>query len=573
MPNIASGDTNQNSSVLWTQSNYTGKVTFEYSTDPNFTTIAGSITQTITDINLPVKVSVTDLSPGTQYYYRVTDANSQTTLGTFKTAAEIGQQKGLKFGVSGDWRGELSPYPAIANADEQNLDFFILHGDTIYADYPSPAVNKSQAETITDFRLKYQEVYGDRFGLNTWGDLRSSTSIFATIDDHEVTNDFAGGADVSTDSRFSDSPGILINESTLYQTGLQAFQEYHPIKNQTYANTGDRRTENKPKLYRSTTYGKDAQIIILDNRSFRDQTLPNVTNPSDSTQVNQFLTNSFNPSRTMLGKAQLDDLKHDLLTAHNKGVTWKFILVPEPIQNLGVIFASDRFEGYAAERTEILKFIDENNINNVVFIAADIHGNLVNNLTYQLSPNSQQIPTNSFEVTTGSVAFNAPFGPSVIGLASQLKRLTPQQVAFYNSLTTRDAKDNFIRQLVDQQITPFGYDPLGLDNNLSQANGLINAQLIQGGYVNTHTYGWTKFDIDQNTQKLTVTTYGIDPYTEAELTPNSPVLTRNPVIINQFEVTPTKTPKPSFSLSLLIVFAICSLCFLPSIISSIFKEK
>ncbi len=48
------------------------------------------------------------------------------------------------------------------------------------------------------------------------------------------------------------------------------------------------------------------------------------------------------------------------------------MLTPEPIQNLGVLIAEDRFEGYAAERTQILKFINDQHIDNVVFVTADI---------------------------------------------------------------------------------------------------------------------------------------------------------------------------------------------------------
>ena len=110
--------------------------------------------------------------------------------------------------------------------------------------------------------------------------------------------------------------------------------------------------------------------------------------------------------RTILGRVQLEELKQDLLAAKQAGITWKFIMVPEPIQNLGPGFAGDRFEGYAKERTEILKFINENQIDNVVFVAADIHGTVVNNLTYQEVPGREQIATNSFEISTGSVAFN-----------------------------------------------------------------------------------------------------------------------------------------------------------------------
>ncbi len=212
---VASGDTTQDGTVLWTRSTSLGDVTFEYATDPNFLTIVGSENATVTNPDLPVKVELTGLSPGTEYYYRVTDSAGDSETGKFATANELGTQAGLTFGVSGDWRGELSPYPAIVNAPEKDLDFFVLHGDTVYADFPSPAVPLEQATTLAEFRDKNSEVYDTRLGLNAWGDLRASTSVLATIDDHEVTNDFAGGAPAATDPRFGTSDG-LINDTELY---------------------------------------------------------------------------------------------------------------------------------------------------------------------------------------------------------------------------------------------------------------------------------------------------------------------------------------------------------------------
>ena len=551
---VASGDTTQTSTVLWTRSNFTGAVKFEYSTKADFSAIAGTKTATVTNSLQPVKVDVTGLTAGTNYFYRVTDAAGDIATGKFSTADAIGKQSGLRFGVTGDWRGEIAPYPAIANADERNLKFFVELGDTIYADYASPAVRnadgseKAQATTLEDYRNKHSEVYSSRFGQNYWADLRASTSVVATIDDHEVINDFQGGQQVSTLSTanqalYGATTG-LVNDSPLYDRGLQSFQEYNPIQDQFYGATGDDRTAGERKLYRANTYGSDAVNIVLDARSFRDPGLTGVTNLADQVQVGTFLAQSFNPARTFLGRVQVEDLKRDLLQAQKDGVTWKFINLPEPVQNIGVFGASDRYEGYAAERTEILKFINENKINNVVFIAADIHGTLVNNLTYQLGVGQPQIATNAFEVSTGSVAFDAPFGPTVAQLAVGVGLLTPQQKAFYDSLpVANDAdsapndRDDFIKSVVNNGLTPLGYDPLGLNDNLAQANGLIKAKLLQGDYVALETYGWTEFNIDAQTQKLTVTTYGIKPYTRAELEANPSLITsRVPAIVSQFEV-------------------------------------
>ena len=67
-----------------------------------------------------------------------------------RTAPALCDETGLRFGVSGDWRGELAPYPAIRNIQQRDLDFFVLHGDTIYAEnysLPGTPVQRSKVET------------------------------------------------------------------------------------------------------------------------------------------------------------------------------------------------------------------------------------------------------------------------------------------------------------------------------------------------------------------------------------------------------------------------------------------
>ncbi len=110
-------------------------------------------------------------------------------------------------------------------------------------------------------------------------------------------------------------------------------------------------------------------------------------------------------------------------------------------------------------------------------------------------------------------------------------------------------KDDFLKLAFQTlAIGPGGYDPLGLNNNLTEESGVIGsfdveANLLQGDYVAAHTFGWTQFDIDPVTQKLTVTTYGIEPYSEAELLANpQAILSRTPTIVSQFEVIPNFDP-------------------------------
>jgi alkaline phosphatase D len=532
---VASGETTSNSSLLWARPTVAGPVTFEYSTDPAFGSILGNAVVTA-DGNVPVKAAISGLAPGTQYYFRAIDSSGTASAGKLKTAAAAGAFNGFRFGVSGDWRGDTHPQPFAKNVPSRNLDLWVALGDTIYADVASQANGgQSQSQTVQEFRNKHEEVHTARGGLNALVDLRASTSMFATIDDHEVTNDFQGAAPVGSDPRFAAGPGPLINDSQLYQNGLQAFQEWHPINPQNYSGTGQSRLDGKPELYRSQQYGKDATVIITDARSFRDQGLP-AADPLNPASIGAYLGASFTPGRTMLGTPQLDAVKQDLLQAQQNQVTWKFVHISEPVQNLGVLNASDRYEGYAAERAELLRFVNDNNIQNVVFVAADIHGTLVNNLTYQNGPFQPQIQTNAFEITTGSGSYDAPFGPTVAGLAAQLGLPGSLPLTTYLALP-RAQQEAYIQGVINSQIQPLGYDPLGLQGSS------IDATLLQGSYTATNTFGWTEFTIDPVSQYLTVTTFGIPWYSDEFALANPTVVAGfEPQIVSQFVVRPIPAP-------------------------------
>lgn len=543
---VAAGDVTDDSAVLWAHSLSPGPVRFEVATDRHFRHIVERESVDSAGV-VPVHVAIDHLRDGTHYYYRAIGPTGDKAVGEFTTAHDDGYH-GLSFGVSGDWRGGLTPYSALGNADDRDLDFFVQLGDTIYADVPSPAFPGPQAETVGEYRLKYDETLSERGGENHLADLRASTAVYAMIDDHEVTNDFAGGAPATSDPRFDATGADFINETGLYANGLQAFHDYQPIEQRVWSGTGDDRIDGAPDLYRSQDYGQDAAVFVLDARSFRDQELENA-NPTDPADVGRFLAESFDPDRTMLGNPQLERLKDDLLDAEEDGVLWKFVMVPEPIQNLGPVIAADRFEGYAAERTELLKFIDDNDIENVVFIAADIHGTVVNNLTYQTQPDGPQIAVDAWEISTGAAAYSPALGPALIGFAAEAGLLLPAQQAFYAALPVAgdsdsivNDKDDFLKALINDQLDQFGYDRLGLDDNLGAADGLVDATLLKGDYVAAHTFGWTEFDIDRETHALKVTTYGVPGYSEADaLADPEAIADLTPKIVSQFVVHPDQT--------------------------------
>jgi phosphodiesterase/alkaline phosphatase D-like protein len=533
---VSSGDVTQTSAVVWTRAVELGDVTFQIATDPSFHHVR-SEHALVTDPLLPVKVEFDHLQPGQTYYYRVVDASGDVLQGSFHTAAELGVHQGFHFGIVADQRESLAPFVATKNAAAAGLELVVKLGDTIYASFPlsSPPTTF----TLDEFRLKHDAVYSTHLGFDFLADLQAVTPVLSMIDDAEVRNDFAGGAPPASDPHFAGQTGDFINETALYANGLEAFNEYNAIENRTYSGTGEDRFDGAPDLYRYNTYGSDAAIIMVDARSFRDAELPAPANPFDPLQAAQFLQASFDPHRTMLGDVQLARLEQDLLDARDHGITWKFVMLGEPIQNFGPN-SGDRYEGYAAERDALLKFIDDNHVENVVFVSGDHHWTSVNNLTYQDALGGPQIASSAFEVNTVAAAAlsGAPLLPAA---AFQLGLISAQQLALYNSLPNApdtdslpNDKDDFVKLLLDQYMAHFGYNPIGLE-----PGGKINATLLQGDYFVGHDYGWTDFNIGTD-GKLMVTTWGVPAYSAEQLAADpASVLSLTPAIVSQFEVAPT----------------------------------
>jgi len=541
---VAAGDVDQSSVVLWAKVSIPGPVKFEYGTDPGFVQtdgcvpyneVEGSDAGVITPA-IPAKVEIAGLLDGTQYYYRASRGSCDSAFagrckapGTFRTPHGDGRH-GLSFGVSSCFRGDLRPFVSIRNVPKDdpkdNLDFFVALGDTVYAD--------SGEDGCSDVADGDQRVPGQILGIarchhilaysqvmseedNMFARARASTAFFATIDDHEVVNDFSGGEPPTTpfrdDSIFrttepfcNEAPPddlncdlAFTNETTAFKEALQAFEEFNPIRRQRYGQTGDPRTATKHKLYRYRKFGKDAALFMLDARSFRDKA-----------QIGLLPFDAYLPTRTMLGSKQLDDLKDDLQDAEDNGITWKFVLVPEPIQNLGPFAATDRFEGYAHERAVILDFIEFNCIRNVVFISGDIHGTIANNLTYRFNRSENYRYSASWDISAGPGAYSpwwavAPLRPSIPVLNTQLLALRFPRTGL--------GQDRLhLARMLGQLIIP----PRLGRGEVQRWNKDIPATLEpESSYTAVDTFGWTEFEINPETQELTVTTWGVPGYTGA----------------------------------------------------------
>jgi alkaline phosphatase D len=399
---IASGDVSDTSARLWTRVNQTATLTLEVSLEPDFNPLAYTDTIPVSSTtDFTALITAQPLQAGATHYYRWRGPATTSPVGKFNTAPMSDVAADLRFAFSGDSDGTLvggqtfyNNFEVLDSARLNDPDFFVYLGDIVYADSP---LRPSPATTLPEYRETYKE---NRL-VQALPDFLASTSTYAIWDDHEVMNDF---------------DGQTVNQ-TLYKNGRQALLEYMPI--------GDAGLPSDPScaadpLFRQFSWGSEADIIILDERSCRSADvesscyifgdIPDPV-PALPPEIRQdfgdlglpanpptgCLDAINDPSRTFLGPVQKQLFMDALL---NSSARWKIVVNELPIQQF-FLLPYDRWEGYAAERAEIINFIRDNHIENVVFVTADTHANLANQVYVDFFSDPQPVAE---EFVTGPIA-------------------------------------------------------------------------------------------------------------------------------------------------------------------------
>jgi phosphodiesterase/alkaline phosphatase D-like protein len=100
----------------------------------------------------------------------------------------------------------------------------------------------------------------------------------------------------------------------------------------------------------------------------------------------------------------------------NSEAKHKFVITSVPMQQ-SYVLPYDNWEGYAAERKEILNFIRDNNIQNVAFLTATLHLNLMNQIFIDHftdpAPIAYEFITGPIAQTTEQQRILQSFGPVV----------------------------------------------------------------------------------------------------------------------------------------------------------------
>jgi alkaline phosphatase D len=451
---VSSGDVSSSSAILWARANKAGTALLEVKSKGGFGScdIASAAknmkTKAVKGNDLTVQLRVNKLKPGTRYQYRwCMEGGKRSAVGRFDTAPSANQAKTIRFAISGDQDasplpGTKTPYwnefQVLRQMQSEENNFNVMMGDTIYSDSEVPGVG-GVAGTAVTVAQKFAK-YRTNLGQAPWTSLRGSTSYYAHWDDHEFINDFARSENV-----FPEEGGnVEVSGETLYKNGVKAFRAYNPI---TYS--------AKNGIYRTFRWGKNLQVFFLDERSFRSAkadyggqcdnppgsgspdlapTAPTLTRttfsaiaPALATPPPPACVAAINdPNRTMLGSHQREVFEQ---AVKSSTATFKVIMNEVPIQQFYAL-PYDRWEGYAAERTQLLTFLRDN-VKNVVFLTTDVHANMVNDARLQTLEAGGPVNTGITEVTTGPVATKTYAG-EINGSVGSTSAATSIRTIFFN---------------------------------------------------------------------------------------------------------------------------------------------
>lgn len=365
--------------ILWSRVDRPSQMIVKWSLDPDFK-VSETLppTQALPQYDLTARVLINHLPAGRRIFYLIyfeslldERARSHPLFGEFSTPPSDAYSK-VKIAWSGDSFGQgygINPqFGGVKIFDrirESGADLFIHCGDRIYADQPlkpmksggkgrrwynliTPELTKV-AETVDEFRGYY------RYGLldRPTRMLSQSMSQLFLWDDHEVKNDWWPGR-MLTDRRYKER-----SCDVLAQRSRRAFFEYTPLPPQWMKHQ---------RIYRRVSYGPNVEVFALDSRSARG--------PND--RENHYLEHYERRSQ-YLGPEQLEWLKRGLKRSNAR---WKVIACPQPI---GIVIGSRGldFDGIASseleprgrelELFELLKFIKDEQLTEVVWISADVH--------------------------------------------------------------------------------------------------------------------------------------------------------------------------------------------------------
>jgi alkaline phosphatase D len=393
---VAAGDPNPHGVVLWTRvapealkAGGDGTVAWQIADAADFgdgSILLEGTAAVLADVDYTVKLPLQNaaLRPFTAYYYRFIYNGIASRTGRFKTLPQPGDTVSqLKIGyvVCQDYSNGF--YNAYGYLAQEDVDVVVFLGDYIY-EYLNDGVggpDNGPVRVVPPYPLGGQYPQGLEDYRHLYRVYRADPQIqaaheqFAFIllwDDHEFFNDCHQDFHEDTNP-----PGLTAKtpQPKLRQAANQAWSEhglaatpFNPEKN----------WENSIQVYRTFKFGTLTDLVVTDERLYRDGP------PCGDVDIGERYETTgcaaqLSPSRTMLGAKQKAWFLREVTQST---ATWKIwanevmccqYLFGPPAFSEVLFFDLDQWDGYPAERAEILAAIQAANVKNFVAISGDAH--------------------------------------------------------------------------------------------------------------------------------------------------------------------------------------------------------
>lgn len=374
---LASGDPNPSGMVLWTRLapkplepggglvDEPIDVTWEVAEDEAMRQVVQRGKTTASpQLAHSVHVEVDGLRPDRWYWFRFRAGDAESSTGRTRTMPSrdaMPEKLGIAFASCQHY--EAGYYTAYEYMAQDNIDLVFHLGDYIYE---GPAREGGvrqhvgdEIASLDDYRIRHALYKSDPLLQG----MHARCPWMVTWDDHELDNNCAN--DICEHEEVSPAE-FLKRRAGAYQ----AYYEMMPLRAASVP------SGSSLQLYRKVDFGRLAEFLVLDTRQYR-------TNQPNGDRLKRLNKAALSPQNTILGREQRDWVERSLAASP---ATWN-VLAQQVM--MGMVdqrpgekkrYSMDQWCGYAHERMDLVKSIQDHKIANPIVLTGDIHSNWVNNL-------------------------------------------------------------------------------------------------------------------------------------------------------------------------------------------------
>ncbi len=498
---VASGDPSLDGLVIWTYARYADAslmnnsvaLKYELAMDNAFTNVVKSGDANATSATgFTVKVNLSGLKPGTDYFYRFTSGFFKSGVGKTRTLPSM-DAKQVKLAVFSCTLYSAGFFNAYAEAAKSDAQFAIHLGDYIYEYGSDPSkfgntdlLNKSSASALSrvalpandivsldDYRTRYAQYRSDP-NLQV---LHASMPWITVWDDHEFANNaFMTGAE-------NHDPKTQGDWNTRKNNAAQAYHEWLPNRNDPLD------AANRFKIYRRFDFANILSLHMLDTRiEGRVQQYANygtAVSVADYQPYISGLTTGSDINRTMISATQLDWLQKGFASSTakwqvlgNQDIMAKIWWPANVLTSLGAVYFNPSAANQAAFSQSVTDYLTAK-------MTQALGGSLTATQTALLDPTANPKLPYNLDAWDGYPLSRELVLQSVQALNKPLITLSgDSHNAWFAQLTTLKGQKVGV-EFAGSSVTSPGFESLGLASIAPALDGSINSkQWIDGNGKN-----------------------------------------------------------------------------------------